>query len=107
MRERCEVCKNFRPDVEFEGDRNTVMVPFDARSVRLCVGHARIAENSNVRTFEELRELYGSGRRSFVPRRSASAGPAMGYERQSMGRRSTDDDDAAKYPEGYAAKYRA
>jgi hypothetical protein len=90
MRERCEVCKNFRPDVEFEGDRNTVLVPFDARTVRLCVGHARIAENSGVKTFEQLRELYGSGRRSFVPRRSPSAGPAMGYERQSTGRRSTD-----------------
>jgi hypothetical protein len=90
MRERCEVCKNFRPDVEFEGDRNTVLVPFDERAVLLCVGHARIAENSGVKTFEQLRELYGSGRRSFVPRRSPSAGPAMGYERQSTGRRSTD-----------------
>lgn len=88
MRERCEVCQNFRPDVEFAGDRNTVLVPFGVRRVRLCVGHARIAEKSGITTFEGLRELYGSGRRSFVPRR-APGGDAT-YERRSYGRRSTD-----------------
>ena len=88
MRERCEVCQNFRPDVEFAGDRNTVLVPFDVRPVRLCVGHARIAKNSGVTTFEGLRELYGSGRRSFVPRRTP--GGDATYERRSYGRRATD-----------------
>lgn len=32
-------------------------------------GHARIAQNSNVTSFEQLRALYGAGRRSHVPRR--------------------------------------
>ena len=90
MRQRCEVCENFRPDVEFEGDRNTVTVTLDARRVVLCVGHARIAENSGVTSFEELRALYGSGRRSFVPRREPRATTIGDYERQSRGRRATD-----------------
>jgi hypothetical protein len=90
MRQRCEVCENFRPDVEFAGDRNTVLVPFDVRAVRLCMGHARIAAKSGVTSFEELRELYGSGRRSFVPRRGAGVETAMGEQRQTAGRRATD-----------------
>lgn len=90
MRERCEVCESFRPDVEFPGDRNTTLVPFDVRPVRLCVGHARIAENSGVRTFEGLRELYGSGRRSFVPRRSTNTPTSFGAKRENPGRRATD-----------------
>jgi hypothetical protein len=88
MRERCEVCENFRPDVELAGDRKTVMVEYGVRSVRLCIGHARIAANSGVTTFDGLRELYGSGRRSFVPRR-APGGDAT-YERRSYGRRASD-----------------
>ena len=90
MRERCEVCENFRPDVEFEGDRNTVLVPFDVRAVRLCMGHARIAARSGVTSFEELRDFYGSGRRSFVPRRSPGIGATSAEERRSPGRRATD-----------------
>jgi hypothetical protein len=89
MRQRCEVCENFRPDNEFEGDRNTVLVNLDGRRVLLCVGHLRIARNSGVTTFEGLRALYGSGRRSFVPRRERSA--TLGnYERQGHGRRAGD-----------------
>jgi hypothetical protein len=90
MRQRCEVCENFRPDVEFAGDRKTVMVPFDVRPVRLCAGHARIAQNSGVTSFEGLRELYGAGRRSFVPRRSESTPTAFGEKRDSPGRRASD-----------------
>jgi len=90
MRERCEVCENFRPDVEFEGDRKTVVVPFDVRSVRLCVGHARIAANSGVTSFDELRELYGSGRRSFVPRRGPNPDAPGNEQRGTIGRRAND-----------------
>jgi len=90
MRERCEVCENFRPDVEFEGDRNTVVVTLDTRSVRLCVGHARIAQRSGVTSFEALRELYGSGRRSFVPRRGRDGAAAGDEKRRSPGRRASD-----------------
>ncbi|HEX4337745.1 MAG TPA: hypothetical protein VH062_17655 [Polyangiaceae bacterium] len=90
MRQRCEVCENFRPDLEFAGDRNTVLVPFDVRAVRLCMGHARIAAKSSITTFEELRDFYGSGRRSFVPRRGAGFETAMDEQRGSPGRRATD-----------------
>ncbi len=76
------------PEVARAG-RKLVEVPLDERTVVLCRGHALIAENSGARTFQALRELYGSGRRSFVPRRgpSASAGPA---KRVGRGRRTTD-----------------
>ena len=84
------MCENFRPDVEFEGDRKTVMVAFDVRSVRLCVGHARIAAKSGVTSFEELRELYGSGRRSFVPRRAPDGAVRANDQRRSSGRRASD-----------------
>jgi hypothetical protein len=93
MRERCEVCESFRPDTELPGDRNTVVVPFDARAVRLCRGHARIAERSGATSFEQLRELYGSGRRSFVPRRAPVAAPETDDRRGSAGRRATDRRD--------------
>jgi hypothetical protein len=87
MRERCEVCANFRPDVEFDGDRKTTLIPFGDRSVRLCRAHERIAANSGVTSFDGLRELYGSGRRSFVPRRGASRSEMYP---QHAGRRATD-----------------
>jgi hypothetical protein len=90
MRHRCEVCENFRPDVEYGGDRNTVLVPFDVRAVRLCMGHARIAARSGVNTFDELREFYGSGRRSFVPRRGRGVPTVIDEQRRSRGRRTTD-----------------
>ena len=83
---RCEVCENFRPD----GDPRPlelVRVPLGKRIVLLCTGHARIAENSGVSNFEQLRELYGEseGRRSFVPRRA----PRSRWE-GSQGRRASD-----------------
>lgn len=89
MENRCEVCEGFRPGAEF-GDRYRVVeVQFDVRRVHLCVGHKKIAENSGVTSFEELRALYGTGRRSFVPRRGV--GPVVaGDARQGRGRRATD-----------------
>jgi hypothetical protein len=90
MRERCEVCENFRPGTELPGDRNTVLVPFDARVVRLCMGHARIAAKSGATSFEALRELYGSGRRSFVPRRAPMTPAEASERRGGEGRRATD-----------------
>jgi hypothetical protein len=90
MRQRCEVCENFRPETEFEGDRNTAIVMFDSRPVLLCVAHARIAQNSGVTSFEGLREHYGTGRRSFVPRRSRDGAPLADDSRRSRGRRASD-----------------
>lgn len=70
--------------------RKLVEVTLDGRSVTLCRGHALIAENSGVRTFVGLRELYGSGRRSFVPRRSAAEGTPRSEQRLGRGRRAAD-----------------
>lgn len=82
MSHPCEVCASFRPGAEFGDDYRVIEVQFDVRSVHLCVAHARIAENSGVKSFEELRELYGEERRrSFVPRRRPERGG---------GRRETD-----------------
>jgi hypothetical protein len=55
----------------------------------LCVAHARIAGNSGVDSWEQLRELYheSDGKRSFVPRRAR--GPAESEPRHG-GRRATD-----------------
>jgi hypothetical protein len=66
-----------------------VEVSFEGRKVALCVGHARIAAKSGVRSLETLREFYheSDGRRSFVPRRSRHpAAPA----RRNPGRRASD-----------------
>ena len=90
MRERCEVCEHFRPHVELEGDRRTVLVSYDTRSVRLCIWHARIAARNGVSTFEELRELYGEGRRSFVPRRAPRPSPEAADRPRNPGRRASD-----------------
>ena len=86
MKPRCEVCQNFRPSGDVVPERTLVMVPFGARGVLLCEGHAQIAKNSGVSSLEELRELYreSGGQRSFVPRRSRSS------EHESAGRRATD-----------------
>jgi hypothetical protein len=81
MKHVCEVCQGFRPSAEYGETYRVVRVQFDVRPVHLCVAHARIAKNSDVTSFEALRELYGEGRRSFVPRRSATRGG---------GRRATD-----------------
>jgi hypothetical protein len=90
MQPRCEVCENFRPGAEIDPTVRMVEVPFDVRTVVLCAGHARIAERSGVKSFEELREIYGKGRRSFVPRRSPDARESAGERRLSAGRRATD-----------------
>jgi hypothetical protein len=89
MQDRCEVCENFRPRAEFGAGYRVVKMPFDVRPVHLCVGHARIAQNSGATTFEGLRELYGSGRRSFVPRRGRNTTGRHDKPR-SAGRRASD-----------------
>ena len=81
----CEVCLNFRPDAASVAEAAPLV--FGKRKVHLCRGHARIAAHAKVRTFDALRELFGSGRRSFVPRRTerdATFGP------RHPGRRATD-----------------
>jgi hypothetical protein len=88
MQHTCEVCENFRRKEDLSGLK-IVEVVFPQRSVLLCTGHAKIAENSGVTTLEDLRELYGSGRRSFVPRRRPAALQPEGIPRKA-GRRATD-----------------
>ena len=89
MRRCCEVCEAFRPSAELETGQRLVEVSFAQRSVWLCVGHARIAENSGVKSFSALRALYGRGRRSFVPRRGPDT--VFQYEqRENPGRRAGD-----------------
>jgi len=90
MNRRCEVCENFRPDAEYDPTQKLVSMTFDARRVLLCTGHARIAANSGVSSFEQLRAFYGSGRRSFVPRRARESAPEATNRRQSPGRRAID-----------------
>jgi len=81
----CEVCLNFRPDAASAADATPLV--FGKRKVHLCRGHARIAANAKARTFDALRQLYGSGRRSFVPRRTESDAT---FGRRHPGRRATD-----------------
>jgi len=88
MAHSCEVCENFRTKDDLSG-LTIVEVQFPERPVLLCTGHAKIAANSSVGTFEELRELYGSGRRSYVPRRRPGALQPNG-ESRNAGRRATD-----------------
>ena len=71
-------------------NQELVELSLGVRSVLLCRGHARIAKNSGVRTFAGLRELYGSGRRSFVCRRGPEAEPARKDRRKNPGRRASD-----------------
>lgn len=89
MGQYCEVCANFRSAAERDDGREIVQVELDARPVLLCRGHALIAERSGVQTFQQLRELYGSGRRSHVPRRRPAPLQPGGESRPS-GRRATD-----------------
>ena len=74
MEQRCEVCENFRPEGDLIPGRKLQEVSFGSRNVLLCRAHAGIADNSEVKTLEELRELYTEphGSRSYVPRRSRS-----------------------------------
>jgi hypothetical protein len=91
MLDRCEVCQNFRPGGDARPNRKLLDVSFGKRNVRLCVGHARIAENSGIKSLDGLRELYGEseGKRSFVPRRGRSVVGPSG-ERRNIGRRKSD-----------------
>jgi len=90
MEHRCEVCESFRPQGDLGPARPLLEVSFGDRRVLLCRGHAGIAQNSQVASFEELRALYAEseGKRSYVSRR-APDGPSAGKPRSS-GRRSSD-----------------
>lgn len=88
MQHSCEVCESFRKSDDLSGLK-VLEITYPERAVMLCTGHAKIAENSGVRSFQALRELYGSGRRSYVPRRRPAALQPDGAERRA-GRRSTD-----------------
>jgi hypothetical protein len=85
MQQRCEVCENFRPEGDLVPGRKLEEVTFGSRKVLMCRAHAGIAENSEVTTFEQLRELYTEqhGARSYVPRRARSLA-------RTPGRRSSD-----------------
>jgi hypothetical protein len=93
MQQRCEVCKNFRPDGDLKPGRQLDEVSFGSRKVLLCRAHAGIAESSGVTTFAELRELYteSNGQRSYVPRRArAHASATKAGKARSPGRRASD-----------------
>ena len=90
MSQLCEVCENFRPDQEIDASHKFVYVTFQSRRVLLCSGHARIAEKSGVKSLEQLRSFYGTGRRSFVGRRTRDATARPGERRRSPGRRASD-----------------
>ncbi|HEV8550406.1 MAG TPA: hypothetical protein VGQ57_15285 [Polyangiaceae bacterium] len=85
----CEICTNCRPGAVPGAAREAAAVTFGARTVLLCRGHARIAANAKIKTFAALRDLYGSGRRSFVPRRRPDSSDAFRPAR-SAGRRASD-----------------
>jgi hypothetical protein len=89
MAQRCEVCERFRPSGDLQPERELISFAVGARSVLLCRAHARIAQNSEVSTLEELRELYGesAGQRSFISRRGSASG---GAKARAPGRRATD-----------------
>jgi len=89
MSKSCEVCENFRNQSDLSGLK-IVEVAYDERAVLLCSGHAKIAANSGVNSFDGLRDLYGSGRRSYVPRRRPAQLQPNGEPRKT-GRRSTDN----------------
>lgn len=89
MAQQCEVCRICKPELG-STPRELIEVALDLRSVLLCRGHARIAKNAGVRTLKALRELYGSGRRSYVSRRRADGTTKRSERRTSGGRRATD-----------------
>jgi hypothetical protein len=88
MRQHCEVCEAIRPEAATPEEK-LVYMEFPTRTVRLCVGHALIAQNSGVHSFEQLRDLYGSGRRSHVNRRGHEMFEGSDEKRRS-GRRVSD-----------------
>ncbi|HEY0463537.1 MAG TPA: hypothetical protein VGC79_04985 [Polyangiaceae bacterium] len=89
MAHRCEVCQSFRPRGDLDPARKLLEVTFGERRVLLCSGHAGIARNSQVSSFEELRALYAEseGQRSYISRRAREA---SGGTPRSAGRRSGD-----------------
>ena len=90
MEHRCEVCESFRPRGDLRPARTLQEVCFGERQVLLCRGHAGIARNSQVSSFDELRALYAEseGKRSYISRR-AQTGTSDGKPR-SAGRRASD-----------------
>ncbi|HMJ11728.1 MAG TPA: hypothetical protein VK524_09970 [Polyangiaceae bacterium] len=95
MKQRCEVCENFRPDAKLDPAMKFVEVSFGERRVALCRAHARIAQNSGVSSFDELRDLYGKGRRSFIARRDPATSSASDDRPRSPGRRAEDQRGAS------------
>jgi len=93
MEHRCEVCESIRARGDLGAPRALLEVPFGDRSVKLCRGHAAIAKNSGVSTFDDLRALYAEshGQRSYIARRAANA-HSEGHEARSAGRRANDLD---------------
>jgi hypothetical protein len=91
MEKRCEVCESFRPQGDLKAGRELLEVSFGDHQVLLCRGHAGIAKNSEVTSFQELRALYAEskGQRSYLSRRSRAARAVMTQPR-SVGRRATD-----------------
>jgi len=91
MEHRCEVCESFRPRGDLGPARQLLEVSFGERRVWLCRGHAGIARNSEVSSFEELRALYAEsdGKRSYISRRAPSAEASEGWPRNE-GRRASD-----------------
>jgi len=90
MEHRCEVCASFRPRGDLGPARPLLEVSFGERRVLLCRGHAGIADNSRVSSFDELRALYAEseGKRSYIARRARSG--ANAGKPRSEGRRSSD-----------------
>ena len=91
MEHRCEVCESFRPGGALDPARELLEVSFGERRVLLCRGHAGIARNSQVASFDELRALYAEseGQRSYVSRRTRDARSGDGATRNA-GRRASD-----------------
>lgn len=89
MLHRCEVCQSFRPRGDLDPARKLLEVTFGERRVLLCSGHAGIAHNSQVSSFDELRALYAEseGKRSYISRRARGASDG---NLRSAGRRSGD-----------------
>lgn len=89
MERDCEVCSNLPRTIS--PLRPMVDIQLEKRTVVLCQGHARIAAKSGVKDFEGLRALYGTGRRSHVPRRDPHAVVLPDDKgRKSVGRRASD-----------------
>ena len=91
MEKRCEVCATFRPHGDLKPGRELLAVPFGDRQVQLCRAHAGIAQNSQISSFDALRELFAEseGQRSYLARRALSERSAEGAPR-SVGRRASD-----------------